>query len=39
MALVYGTGSVKERFGSYASIEESCICSGKPSCVFDVVRS
>ena len=39
MALVYATGGVKERFGTYASVEESCICADKPSCVFDVVRS
>lgn len=39
MALVYGAGSVKERFGTYASVEETCICADKPSCAFDVVRS
>lgn len=39
MALVYATGSVKERFGTYASVEERCICNEQESCVFDVVRS
>jgi predicted hydrocarbon binding protein len=39
MALVYGTGSVADRFGSYASTEADCICSGKASCSFEVLRS
>ncbi|MBA2543909.1 MAG: hypothetical protein H0V17_29975 [Deltaproteobacteria bacterium] len=39
MALVYGTGTVADRFGSYASKEADCICSGKASCSFEVLRS
>jgi hypothetical protein len=39
MALVYGTGSVSERFGSYAAAEDECICKGDAACSFDVVRA
>lgn len=39
MALVYGTGSVSERFGSYAASEDECICKGDTACSFDVVRA
>jgi len=39
MALVYGSGSVADRFGTYSSIEADCICCGKPSCSFEVTRS
>jgi hypothetical protein len=39
MALVYGTGTVADRFGTYASTEVDCICSGKASCSFEVHRS
>jgi hypothetical protein len=39
MAHAFGNGSIRERFGSYAAVEESCICRDHESCVFDVVRS
>lgn len=39
MALIYGSGSVAERFGTYASTEADCICCGKESCSFEVRRS
>jgi predicted hydrocarbon binding protein len=39
MGLIYGSGSVAERFGTYGSTEADCICSGKGSCSFEVRRS
>ncbi|HEY4183048.1 MAG TPA: 4-vinyl reductase [Kofleriaceae bacterium] len=39
MALVYGSGTVAERFGSYASVENDCVCAGKHSCSFEVRRA
>jgi hypothetical protein len=38
MALVYGEGTIKERFGIYFSGESSCITCGDPSCVFEVEK-
>lgn len=37
MALVYGKELFKERFGTYKSTEEHCICRGEPDCSFSVV--
>lgn len=34
MALVYGEGQFKERFGTYKATEERCICQGDPDCTF-----
>ncbi len=39
MGLIYGTGTVAERFGTYASTEADCVCCEKASCVFEVLRS
>jgi hypothetical protein len=39
MALIYGTGTVAERFGTYASTESDCICCGDASCSFEVTRA
>jgi len=36
MALVYGEGTIKERFGIYFSEESSCITCGDQACVFEV---
>jgi predicted hydrocarbon binding protein len=38
MELVYGTGTVQERFGTYKSNESECIACGAPSCVFHAER-
>lgn len=38
MELVYGEGTLEERFGSFASTESTCICSDGPLCHFDVER-
>jgi len=39
MGLVYGTGTVAERFGTYTSEERDCICCDKGSCSFEVTRA
>lgn len=39
MGLIYGTGTVAERFGMYESTESDCICRGHASCSFEVTRS
>ena len=39
MGLVYGTGTVAERFGTFASSEADCICCERPTCSFEVTRS
>jgi hypothetical protein len=36
MELVYGDGTVEERFGTYLSEEESCICAQASRCRFHV---
>ena len=38
MELVYGEGTVEERFGTFASREERCISCGDASCNFNVER-
>lgn len=38
MELVYGEGTLAERFGTFTSSESSCICSGEPLCRFEVER-
>jgi hypothetical protein len=39
MGLVYGTGTIAERFGTYVSSESDCICCERPTCSFEVHRS
>ncbi len=39
MELIYGTGSVAERFGTYISREKQCIGVGESSCQFEVERA
>jgi hypothetical protein len=39
MGLVYGSGTVAERFGSYVSTEEDCICCDQGTCSFEVQRA
>ena len=36
MELMHGDGTVKERVGTYASEETSCMCCGQSSCVLEV---
>lgn len=36
MELIYGDGTVEERFGTYLSEESRCICASAPHCRFDV---
>lgn len=36
MELIFGEGTVEERFGTYASEEESCIINGEQLCTFNV---
>jgi predicted hydrocarbon binding protein len=38
MELVYGTGTLEERFGTYSASEETCICCDAASCTFEVER-
>jgi len=38
MALVYGEGTIKERFGIYFSEESSCITCADQACVFEVEK-
>ena len=38
MELVYGEGTVEERFGTFHSREERCVSCGAPSCNFAVER-
>jgi hypothetical protein len=38
MELVYGKGSIEERFGTYASTEQDCLCKQSASCTFDVEK-
>jgi hypothetical protein len=38
MELVYGSGSIMDRFGTYSSREQECICCGQGSCIFKVER-
>ncbi len=38
MGLVFGSGTVEERTGTYGSTETECICSESPSCVFSVEK-
>lgn len=38
MELVYGEGTVEERYGTFASREEHCVACGEPSCGFAVTR-
>jgi len=39
MELLYSRGSVEERFGTFISVEQDCICCDKPSCTFDVNKA
>lgn len=39
MELVYGDGTIEERFGTYLSDEGSCICAEASRCRFDVQAS
>jgi predicted hydrocarbon binding protein len=36
MSLIYGQGSLKERFGVYLAEETQCIACGKSTCLFEV---
>jgi hypothetical protein len=38
MELVYGEGTLAERFGTFASSERGCVACGGPSCGFAVER-
>ena len=38
MELVYGEGTIEERFGTFASREQRCISRGDSSCNFNVER-
>ena len=38
MQLVYGEGTLAERFGTFASTETACICCDGPACRFEVER-
>ncbi|MBA3550345.1 MAG: hypothetical protein H0T76_28050 [Nannocystis sp.] len=38
MELVYGEGTVEDRYGTFASHEESCVSCGAPACIFTVER-
>ena len=39
MGLVYGSGTMADRFGTFASSETACICTGAASCRFEVRRA
>ncbi len=39
MELVYGEGTLEERFGQYLSTETQCRCTGTDVCAFDVVAA
>lgn len=36
MELIYGEGMIEERFGTYLSEEQACICTDQPRCRFEV---
>lgn len=38
MELVYGSGSIEERFGTYVAEEGACICCARESCTFEVEK-
>lgn len=38
MELIYSEGTIEERFGTFSSVESTCICSGGPLCHFTVER-
>lgn len=38
MELVYGEGTLEERFGTFAASEHQCVACGQPSCRFAVLR-
>lgn len=38
MELVYGEGTVEDRYGTFASREDQCVACGEPSCNFAVER-
>lgn len=38
MELVYGEGTIEERYGTFASREDRCVACGEPSCCFTVTR-
>jgi predicted hydrocarbon binding protein len=38
MELVYGEGTVEERYGTFAAREERCVACGEPSCNFAVEK-
>lgn len=39
MELVYGEGSIEERFGTYVSTEKRCVCKGDEACTFHATRA
>lgn len=39
MELVYGTGSLEDRFGLFGSSEKNCLCRGDHFCGFEVTRN
>lgn len=39
MELVYGKGSIQERFGTYLSNEKTCIACGQASCTFSTTKA
>lgn len=38
MGLLYGEGSIEERFGGFSAVERACIGCGAPACSFHVER-
>lgn len=38
MELVYGEGTVEDRYGTFAPREETCVACGAPACTFTVER-
>ncbi|AKV04206.1 hypothetical protein AKJ09_10869 [Labilithrix luteola] len=38
MELVYGSGTIEERFGTYVAEETACICCARESCSFEVEK-
>lgn len=39
MELVYGKGSIQERFGTYLPAEKACIACGQASCTFSISKA
>jgi len=38
MELVYGEGTVEDRYGTFAPREDTCVACGAPACTFTVER-